>query len=82
MLHSHHTLLHTHLVKHMKTFLSSLSTAPNNILQKKTVIIYTTAYTHASYVTMHFYKQQYLRTRLGQFKYIFHQVASISFLLN
>ena len=57
---------------------SSLLPAPINIVRDKTVTIYTPTRTHGSHVIVHLYIWQHFCTRLSRFKYIFHQVGSLS----
>ena len=74
----HHTILHTHTVKHTKLFCATLSIAPKNIVQDNPVTIYTTTPTHTSHVIIHFYIWKHLRTSFIWFGNRFHQVGSFT----
>ena len=62
-------------------FCASLLTALENIVQNETVTIYTTTYTHASHIIIHLYTWKHFHTILNRFKNRFHQVVSLSFLI-
>ena len=57
-------------------FCASLSTLSENIVQNKTVTIYTTTQTHYLHTIAHFHIWQYFHTILSRFKNIFHQSGS------
>ena len=73
----HHKLLHTHMIQHMKKFLSHPVNFARKYCMGGNVIIYTTTHMYASHIIVHFDIQQYLHTRLSQFKNRFHQVGSL-----
>ena len=77
----HHTLLHTDMIQHMKTFLHQPVNCARKYCMRKPVTLYTPAPTHTLHTIVHLYIQLYFHTRLIWFKNSFHRVGSFSLLI-